>query len=334
MIEIKSRPIGPGHSPYVIAELGINHNGDLSTAKRLIEVAAECGADAAKLQTFTTENFISRSSGYFDLLKGLELPPDAIRSLIDLAETIGITLFTSVFDDDSADLWDRWNVPAFKIASGELTHLPLMRYVATKGRPMIISTGGGTMEEISNALAAVRSANSGVPVAILHCVSNYPTAASDANLACMAGMRDRFGVPIGFSDHTPGIGTAIAAAALGADIIEKHFTLDNNMQGPDHALSTTPRDFKLMVDCIHEAHEAIGTNEKRPIEPDEFIPLIRRSLTAKRLIPKGSTLTAEMFAFKRPGLGINPGDFDKLMGRTTNQDIPADVAITWSMLGE
>lgn len=331
-MKINDRPIDQDHSPYIIAELGINHNGDVAIARKLLEAAAQSGADAAKLQTFKTENFISRSSDFFDLLKDTELLAEDNASLIDQAKTLGITLFSAVFDEQSADLWAGMDATAYKMASGELTHLPLLRHVAAKGRPMIVSTGGGTVEEIDAATTAIKNAGPNTPYAILHCVSNYPTQAKDANLACMAGMRERFGVPVGFSDHTDNIGTAIAAAALGAEIIEKHFTLDRSMPGPDQALSTTPEEFKVMVDCIRDAHEAIGSREKAPVEPADFIPLIRRSVTMSQDIAAGTMITADMLAYKRPGTGIAPNDVDKVIGQKAVQDIAADETLTWDMV--
>lgn len=331
-MKINNRSIGRDQSPYVIAELGINHNGDVGIARKLLEAAAQAGADAAKLQTFKTENFISRSSDYFNLLKDTELSSADIATLIAQAEKLGITLFASVFDEESTELWAGKDAAAYKMASGELTHLPLLRHVSAKGRPMIISTGGGTVDEISAAITAIKNAGPNTPYAILHCVSNYPTQARDANLACMAGLRDRFGVPVGFSDHTANIGTAIAAAALGAEIIEKHFTLDRSMPGPDQALSTTPEDFKIMVDCIREAHEAIGTREKRPVEAADFIPRIRRSLTASQDIPANTIITVDLLAFKRPGTGIAPNDIDTVIGKKAIQDIAADKTMTWDMI--
>lgn len=331
-MKINDRPINQDHSPYIIAELGINHNGDVAIARKLLEAAAQSGADAAKLQTFKTENFISRSSDFFDLLKDTELSAEDNASLIDQAKALGITLFSAVFDEQSADLWAGMDATAYKMASGELTHLPLLRHVAAKGRPMIISTGGGTVEEIDAATTAIKNAGPNTQYAILHCISNYPTQPKDANLACMAGLRDRFGVPVGFSDHTEGIGTAIAAAALGAEIIEKHFTLDRSMPGPDQALSTAPDEFKVMVDCIRDSHAAIGSSDKVPVEPADFIPQIRRSLTMSKDIAAGATITADMIAFKRPGTGIAPDDVDKVVGQKAAQDIIADETLTWDMV--
>lgn len=331
-MQIDNHAIGPNHSPYIIAELGINHGGDAETAHQLLEAAARSGADAAKLQTFGTERLVSRSSDFFDLLKDTELTAEEIASLVSRAKKLDITLFAAVFDEESADLWERLEAPVYKIASGDLTHLPLIRHVATKGKPMILSSGGCTLEEIDCAVDTINNTSSEIPYAILHCVSNYPTVAGDTNLACLAGMRSRYNAPVGFSDHTTGIAVSIAAAALGAEMIEKHFTLDREMPGPDHMLSTNPQEFKAMSDGIREAHDSIGSTNKRPVEPADFIPQIRRSVTAMQEIPVGTVITRDMLAVKRPGTGIAPDDIGKIIGNKSATNIGSDVTMSWDMV--
>lgn len=331
---ISDRVIGPGQPPFVVAELGINHGGDLATARRMLISAAEAGADAVKLQTFRTQKFLARSSEYFEVLRGAELPTEAVAELMQLSAEKGVVLFSAVFDEDSADLLESLDAPAYKIASGDLTHLPLLRHVASVGKPMIISTGGSTLTEIDSAFEAVRTVNKYLPIALLHCVSNYPTDSAETNLACMATMRDRWQVPVGFSDHTLGNVTAIAAAALGAELIEKHFTLDRSAPGPDHALSADPAGFADLVNGVRTAQSTIGRREKAPVEDRNFIPQFRRGVTADLAIPAGTVVTRNMLAIKRPGTGIEPDRIDDVVGCTAGRDIAADETLQWEMLNE
>jgi N-acetylneuraminate synthase/N,N'-diacetyllegionaminate synthase len=331
--EIAGRPLGKGAAPFLIAEVGINHGGKVSMALRMIEAAAKAGADAVKLQTFDTMKFLSRSSEYFDVLRACELPRDGIVALAARARELGITLFSACFDEESANLWHDLDAPAFKIASGDITHLPLLRHIAAFGKPMIVSTGGTTMEEIAAALRAIRETDSAPPIALLHCVSNYPTKAEDANLACMAGLRAHFGCPVGFSDHTEGTAVAIAAAALGAELVEKHFTLDRGLPGPDHAISAEPEELAALARALRMAQAAVGRSDKMPVEAADFIPLIRRSVTAAVDIPSDTPITRDMLAVKRPGTGIAPDDIEAVIGRRAARDLVADETMRWSDLG-
>lgn len=330
--EIAGRPIGRDAPPYLIAEVGINHGGQVGLALRMLEAAASAGADAVKLQTFDTAKFLSRSSQYFDILRACELPRDGVVALAARARELGITLFSACFDEESADLWRELDAPAFKIASGDITHLPLLRHVAAFGRPVIVSTGGATMAEIAMALGAIGEAAPPPPVALLHCVSNYPTRAEDANLACMTGLRAHFGCPVGFSDHTEGSATAIAAAALGAELVEKHFTLDRGLPGPDHALSLEPDELAALALALRTARAAIGCAAKAPVEAADFIPLIRRSVTAAVDIPRDAPITRDMLAVKRPGTGIAPARLDEVVGRRARRDLEADKTLSWDDL--
>ncbi len=326
---IAGRAIGPGNPPYLVAELGINHGGRLELARRMLRAAVEAGADAIKLQTFRTDLFLCRSSAYYDVLAGAELDESAIRDLQELAQELGTTLFSAVFDEPSADLWESLDAPAYKIASGDLTHLPLFKHVAAFGKPMVVSTGGATMDEIE---AAVDAIGGRAPVALLHCVSNYPTDPKDANLACMATMRARFGMPVGFSDHTLGNVAAIAAVAVGADIVEKHFTLDRNAEGPDHLLSADPAGFRELAAALWTARQSIGASAKEPVEAPDLIPQIRRSVVAFIDIEEGTVIERRMLAVKRPGTGIPPKDIDAVVGRTASRYIAADQPLSWDDL--
>lgn len=327
--EINGRPIGGGAAPYIIAELGINHGGDLAVAKRMVDEAAKAGADAAKLQVWQTELFLARDSAFYDVLDSATLDESQIRQLASHAQTVGITLFASVFDEVSVALMESLGTPAYKVASGDLTHLPLLACIARTGKPMIVSTGASTMEEIDAAMTTIRQAHSATPVALLHCVSNYPTQPKDVNLACMATMRERFGTVVGFSDHTLENATAIAAVALGAEVVEKHFTLDRDADGPDHQLSCDPAGLKRLVVGAGIAHQSVGRREKAPVESDDFIPLIRRSVTAFVALAAGTVLTTDMLAVKRPGTGIAPAKLVELVGKRVTRDVAMDETLQW-----
>ena len=327
--EIRGRQVGAGAPPYIIAELGINHGGRVDVAKEMIDAAVKAGADAAKLQVWKTELFLARNSAFFSVLDDASLNEAQIRELDAYAVNAGITLFGSVFDEVSADLMESLNTPAYKIASGDLTHLPLLAHIARFGKPMIVSTGGATMEEIQAAVSTIRDANSQTPIALLHCVSNYPTKASDANLACMATIQETFETVIGFSDHTLENATAIASVALGAEVIEKHFTLDREQDGPDHQLSCDPDGLKDLVDAARIAHASVGRKEKAPVESADFIPLIRRSVTAHVAMEAGTVIEREMLAVKRPGSGIQPVRLEDVVGKRTTRALGLDETITW-----
>jgi sialic acid synthase SpsE len=331
-ITVCGREIGSGHRPWIIAELGINHDGNPDTAVALVNAAAEAGADAVKLQVFEPSQFISRQSPYIDIFNNATIDKPTIEQLIAAAAEANICLFPTVFDEGSADLCASLSVPAMKIASGDLTHIPLIRHVANIGLPMLLSTGGGKMGEIATALDAIYDVSPQAEVGLFHCVSNYPTNPEDANLACIRTMRDAFNVPVGFSDHSTGSDLPITAVALGADMIEKHFTLDRSTDGPDHALSADPAIMRTVVDGTANAHLAIGSSRKAPVEPDDFIPVMRRSVTADVDIAAGTKITAGMLAIKRPGSGIPPVQFSQVVGMIASEDISAETTLDWHML--
>jgi N,N'-diacetyllegionaminate synthase len=329
---IAGREIGADRKPYLIAEVGINHGGNPELARRMVIEAAEAGADAVKLQTFRSELFLARNSQFFGVLKAAELSEQAIRDLMALARERGIALFSSVFDEPSARLMASLDTPAYKIASGDVTNLPLLQEVARVGKPIVLSSGGATMGEVETALAAIRGVDADAQVAVLHCVSNYPTRPEDANLACLRTMAAQLEVPIGFSDHTDGETTAIAAVASGACIIEKHFTHDRKADGPDHALSCDPAGFRKLADGMAIAWRSMGRSIKAPVEPSDFIPLIRRSLTAFRPIAAGQVISGGDLAIKRPGTGIEPRHFNSVVGMRAAVAIAEDETLTWDKL--
>lgn len=332
-IEIAGRRIGGGAAPYIVAEIGINHGGNLERAIRLISAAKGAGVDAAKFQAFITSEFLTRNSSYYDLLASCALGADDFRQLFAHAANLAFPIYSAVFDEMSADLLHELQAGAFKIASGDITHLPLLRHVAQFGKPTLVSTGGATLNDIRAACDAIREVNAKTPIGLFHCVSNYPTEPADANLACIAMMRETFQVPVGFSDHTLGSAAAVAAVALGADMIEKHFTLDKDAEGPDHALSLDPFAMSALVSDIRSASAAVGSAKKAPVEASSLIEQIRRSVTARSDIPRGTKITSEMLAIKRPGTGIAPSEMTLVVGRRAARNIDADSTITWKDLG-
>jgi sialic acid synthase SpsE len=343
---IGERPVG-GESPtYVIAEAGANHNRDLAIARRLIDVAAEAGADAVKFQTYSGDRIYSRKTPKFKYLEGvsektpaelleeISLPREWQGELSGHAEERGIQFFSSPFDHEAVAELDALDVPVLKIASFEIVDLPLIRRAAETARPLLISTGMATMEEIEDALDA--AAEGGAPaVGLMQCTSVYPAPAERANLRAMETMQNEFGVPVGLSDHTEGIAVPTAAAALGAAFVEKHFTLDRTMKGPDHRFAVEPGELAAMVRGIREAQTSLGDGRKEgpgPEESEEMYRLARRSLIVTRDLPAGTTLEREMLTVKRPGFGIAPKHLDEVVGRALKVDVEADDVLTWEMV--
>jgi N,N'-diacetyllegionaminate synthase len=337
-----------GDPAVVIGEIGVNHNGDPALARKLIDVAADAGVHIAKFQVFKSEDEISRFAALapyqrenaadavnqLELCKALELSPSAMREMKAHCAARGIGFLCSVFDFGSVDfVADDLKVQALKVASGEVSNLPFLEYIGGKKVGVILSTGASTLEEAEAAVAALK--RGGAPeIVVLHCVSNYPAPAQDLNLRAMATLRDRLKLPVGFSDHSTGIEMACAAVALGAVAIEKHFTLDRSMEGPDHAASIEPKELKQLVESVSAVHTALGDGIKRPM-PSEManLPLIRKGLVAKGPLKKGARLTRETIAIKRPADGIAPADIDRLVGRTLARDLADDEPITWEAVG-
>lgn len=336
----------PADNVFVIAEAGVNHNGSLDLARQLVVAAKEAGADAVKFQTFRAEALVVRSAGkaayqyrttdaaesQFDMLKRLELDARAHTDLMAHCRDVGIAFLSSPFDEASADLLRVLGVPRFKLGSGELTNLPLLAHVAAMGKPIIMSTGMATLTEVETALRTFRK-HGATDVSLLHCVTEYPCPSEQVNLRAMLTLRTAFDVPVGYSDHTEGIEIAIAAVAMGACIIEKHFTLDRRMEGPDHKASVEPEEFGRMVRAIRQVGRALGDGIKRPA-PCEMpnIVVARKSVVAARAIPAGKVVTRDDLTVKRPGHGVAPGDMDKVIGRRAARDLVPDEVITWDML--
>ena len=345
-IRIGDRLVGQGEPCFIIAEAGVNHNGDVNLAKKLIDVARKAGADAVKFQTFKAEKVVTMSAekapyqkeatgtegSQFDMIKKLELSETDFQELFAYARLKGIILLSSPFDKGSVDLLDQLGVPAFKVPSGEITNFALLKHIAQKRKPIIMSTGMSTPGEIEEALEVIRK--EGVEdIILLHCVSCYPARIEDMNLRVVGTLRRVFKLPVGLSDHTLGTTIPIAAAALGASVIEKHFTLDKDLPGPDHRASLEPEELKQTAKAIRQVELAIGDGKRRlTAEEEQIKKLVRRSIVAKADIPKGTIITEEMLVAKRPGIGIEPKHVDKVVGAVAKLDIKTDDTITWSAI--
>lgn len=329
-ITIDDKKIGDGHNTYFVAEAGLNHNGDVKTAKKMIEAAYECGVDAIKFQTYKAESFLSESSQYFKFFKDVELDFEEFGELKDYSKSVGITFFSAPFDIESADYLKKINVPCFKIASADLTNTPLLSHIAKMNLPMIISTGLATMQEIREAVE-VCNYNGNRNLALLHCVANYPTEPDETNMYSIKTMKEKFGIPIGYSDNGDSTLVDLVAASIGADIIEKHFTLDRKMPGPDHFFSIDPSSLKNLVGQIRTIEKIRGNGVKIPQQSEiNNRNAIRKSLTAATKIRKGDSITELSILVKRPATGIEPKYFTKVIGKKVNKDIEKDTPITWN----
>jgi sialic acid synthase SpsE len=344
-VKIGERWVGDGKPCFIVAEAGANHNRDLGMGKELIDVAADAGADAVKFQTYSAETLYSKKTPKFSylekqtakdtwqLIKDIELPREWQAELQAWAYKRGIMFFSSPFDSRAVDELDALGVPVFKIASFEIVDLPLIGYAAGKGRPMILSTGLATYEDIHDAVETCRSAGN-PDIVLLQCASLYPAPPARINLRAMETMRRAFGVPVGLSDHSLGIHVAGAAVALGACVVEKHFTLSRTLPGPDHPFAIEPAELKAMVRQIRDIDAALGDGRKAGPAPEEeeMHQKARRSLIAARAIPKGTRIERDMITIKRPGFGIRPKLLDLVVGRVAQLDIEEDAVLTWEML--
>lgn len=327
----------------IIAEAGVNHNGDLELARRLIDVAADAGADLVKFQTFNANRLVTGSAKKADyqtrttdskesqheMLRRLELTVEMHRELIDHCAARKIGFFSTGFDVESVDLLVSLGQGHFKIPSGEITNLPFLRHIGRLGKAVILSTGMATMGEIEAAIAVLEQA--GTPrsgITVLHCTTEYPTPMAEVNLRAMQSIHAAFGVAAGYSDHTSGIEVAIAAVAMGASVIEKHFTQDRNLPGPDHKASLEPEELKAMVKAIRNIEIALGDGIKR-LTPSEARnkPVARKSLVANQRIKTGEVFSAQNITTKRPGTGISPMRWDEVLGRAAPRDFAADELI-------
>ena len=345
---VGGRLVGDGLPPYVIAELGANHNGDMRVARRLVDEAASAGADAVKFQSWTADSLISsaeyeRHTTYADskrhfgslreMVARYQLTIDQHEEMADYCRHVGIDFLSTPFSREEVDLLDRLDVPAFKVASMDVNHLPLLEYVASKGRPVLLSTGMATLAEIDRAARVLRSCGA-QGIVLLHCVSIYPPEPTSVNLRNIAGLSQVLGLPVGFSDHTLGSSTSIAAVALGACLIEKHFTLDKNMDGWDHAISADPAELRELITGVRVAYDSLGSPQ-RIVGPAELEKRrqFRRRIVMARPVASGSVLALEDLAFKRPGTGIGPDEARYVVGRRVNVDLCEDAELEWGHLG-
>jgi N,N'-diacetyllegionaminate synthase len=329
----------------VIAEAGVNHNGCMDRALKMIDAAADAGADYVKFQTFRADRLVTKDAmkaayqqktsgtneSQFDMLRRLELSLENHNELINHCDRRNIQFFSTAFDIASIELLVELGLPLFKIPSGEITNVPYLRRIGSLRKPVLLSTGMATMAEIEFAIDTLEQ--SGVArnnLTVLHCNTEYPTPMSDVNLRAMQSIRDAFKVSVGYSDHTQGTEVSIAAVALGATVIEKHFTMDRALPGPDHEASLEPAEFKAMVTAIRNIEQALGDGIKRP-SPSEFPNrfVARKSIIAAVDIRKGETFTAQTLTVKRPGTGICPSRWDEVVGRTASRDYCADELIQW-----
>jgi N,N'-diacetyllegionaminate synthase len=345
-LNIGDRLIGSDQRCFIIAEAGVNHNGSVDAARKLIDAAAAAGASAVKFQTFRADKLAGKNApkadyqiqntapdeSQFEMLQRLELTPEAHFELRDYCRQKGILFLSTPFDEESADLLETLDVAAFKIPSGEITNLPFLEHVARKRKPILLSTGMSDMSEVAAAVRAIRAQGNG-EIVLLQCVSNYPANPADVNLRAMATMASAFGVPAGYSDHTLGLEAPLAAVALGACVIEKHFTLDRNLPGPDHRASLEPRELKVLVESIRVVESTLGDGVKKPA-PSEVSTrqVVRKSLVAARDLPVGTRIDATMIAIRRPGTGLPPTMRGDLLGRTLKTDVAAGTLLTLEML--
>lgn len=323
---------------FIIAEAGVNHNGDLEIAKRLVEAAAKAGADAVKFQTFKANKLVSikapkaeyqkqttgSDESQLAMISKLQLSMEDHYALIEHCKLNNIMFLSSAFDEESLAFLEKLNMPIYKIPSGEVTNLKMLRQIASYYKPIIMSTGMCELDEIKEAVDCLKN-NGAKDITLLHCNTQYPTPYEDVNLLAMKTLKDEFMLPVGYSDHTLGIEVPLAAVGLGACVIEKHFTLDNNMEGPDHRASIEPEQLKAMVDGIRHINLALGSSEKRVSASEAGNRLIaRKSVVAKRNIKSGELFSEENLCLKRPGNGINAKFFDEMLNKVAKYDYQMD----------
>lgn len=341
-LAINGQVIGDGARCFVIAEAGVNHNGDVTKALQLVDAAAEAGADLVKFQTFSADRLVTRAAKtadyqrrneqgdtQYDMLRRLEMTPAMHEAVIAHCAGRGIGFFSTGFDIESVNQLVGYGARLFKVPSGEITNLPYLRHIGGLGKPVILSTGMATMGEIEAAIDVLEGAGTArANIVVLHCNTEYPTPMRDVNLRAMLSIRDAFGVTVGYSDHTAGIEVAIAAAALGASVIEKHFTLDRRLPGPDHSASLEPDELRAMVTAIRNIDQAMGDGIKRPSPSETKNKVIaRKSIVAGRPIATGEPYSAENMAVKRPADGVSPMRWDEMIGRRAPRDFATDEAL-------
>ena len=343
-MNIERKTLGPNYPCFIIAEAGVNHNGDISLAKRLIDAASDSGADAVKFQIFKAENIVTvdaqkadyqKQSGsplttQYEMLKKLELTTTEFKILSEYSKKKGLVFLVTPFDIDSVDFLDEIDISAYKIPSGEINNIPLLKYISRKHKPILLSTGMSTLGEVEQAVRAIGEEGN-IDIILLHCVTNYPADLEEVNLRAIDTLRHAFGYPVGYSDHTLGIVIPVAAVARGACVIEKHFTLDKNLPGPDHKASLDPDELKSMIKAIREVEMAMGNGIKIPTRSElENKKAIRRSIVAEKDLPKNTIITSNDVAIKRPGTGISSDHLSTIIGTRTKRNIKKDEILTWN----
>lgn len=346
-IEIAGRKIGAGSPCYIVAEMSANHNQDFDQAVRILRAAKEAGADAIKLQTYTPDTITIQSDRpefrigggtlwdgrtLYDLYGEVYTPWDWQPKLKKMADDLGLTLFSSPFDKSAVDFLEKMKVPAYKVASFEIVDIPLIEYIASKGKPVIISTGMATLEEVAEAVEAARQAGT-KEIALLKCTSAYPAQPGEMNLRTIPHLAETFGVPVGLSDHTLGIAVPVAAVALGACIVEKHFTLTRSLPGPDSAFSLEPAEFKAMVEAIRTAEKALGEVSYELGEQEAKSHVFRRSLYVVKDTRAGELFTEENVRSIRPGNGLHPRHLKEVLGKRAKQDIKRGTPLSRELVG-
>lgn len=344
-IKIANRGIGDGKRCFIIAEAGVNHNGNFVLAKQLIDAAIEAGADAVKFQTFEVEKLVTKfaplanyqkrnlnTKSQYEMLKKVELSKLEFKELFNYCKKKKIIFLSTPFDSQSAEFLYRLGIAAFKIGSTDLTNIPLLLQVAKYTKPIILSTGMSTLLEVKETVEAIYSTGN-KKLILLHCTSNYPTKYKDVNLRAMDTLKKKFDIPVGYSDHTLGFEVALAAVAMGACIIEKHFTLNKSLPGPDHQASLEPRELKMLVEGIRKIEESLGKEKKELLASErQMCRLMRKSIAANTDIHKDSVITEEMLTIKRPGTGLAPRELPLVLGKKAQRDIPSDTLISHDML--
>ncbi len=346
MIKIGFKKVGGNNKTFIIAEAGVNHNGDIDIARKLIDVAVDAGADAVKFQTFNTDKLVTKNApkadyqnkttdkkeSQYDMLKKLELSKEDHELLIDYCNDKNIQYMSTPFDFDSVDLLEKLGLEIYKIGSGDLTNILLLKYIAKLGKPMIVSTGMADIGEVEEAVNAIQETDNNKLI-LLHCVSNYPTTYEEVNLKAMDTMKQAFKLPVGYSDHTKGIEVPIAAVAMGAIVIEKHFTLDKNMEGPDHKASLNPEELSIMIKSIRNVEKSFGNGLKKPTKVEkENIKIVRKSLVINKAKKIGQIISKKDIDIKRPGIGIDPKFINIIIGMKLTNNIEADHLLTWEDL--
>jgi len=337
--------IGTEQSCFVIAEAGVNHNGKLDLAKKLVDVAVAASADAVKFQTFIAEGVVTSSTGIadyvrnnigknmkqIDMLKKYELSFDDFKLLKEYCDKKDIIFLSSPHSFDAIDFLQDL-VPAYKFGSGDLTNIPALQYAAKKDKPIILGTGMATLEEVRHAIHAITSMGN-TQIIVLHCTTNYPCSYEDVNLRAMITMQQELECLVGYSDHTLGLLVPPLAVALGATIIEKHFTLHKKLSGPDHKASLEPHELEEMIRQIRDVEKILGSSEKRPTDSEKTImEIVRKSIVAGKNIRKGEVIQKEMLMIKRPGIGISPAEIEKIIGKKTKRDISIDEILRWDLV--